>query len=156
MQHGICNGRLWWLLTGAFTRLPLHACPPTDEFIYSYTATSGFLLEAYTKEAPRNTYRFGVVGVTHTGPEKLHFLKGVGEEVKKITAIIKQPDVECLEGKPAAVDAVKALLQDCSSLPFQQHLARHHDLEVANVEVPDVGEYLRIEFFLFQALRSPL
>jgi CHAT domain-containing protein len=85
-------------------------------------------LEAYTKEAPRNTHRFGLVGVTHTGPEKMHFLKGVGEEVKKITAIIKQPDVECLEGKQAAVDAVKALLQDCSWV----HLACHGTQDLTN------------------------
>ncbi|KAJ7212640.1 hypothetical protein GGX14DRAFT_85300 [Mycena pura] len=48
--HGILKGRIWWLPTGAFTGLPLHASAPSDEFIHSYTATLGSLLDAYNKK----------------------------------------------------------------------------------------------------------
>ncbi|KAF7352042.1 CHAT domain-containing protein [Mycena venus] len=79
-SHGIYAGRLWWLPTGAFSGLPLHASAPKDHFIHSYTATLGSLLEARAKRpsiasTPR---RLGVVGVTHTGVGKQNHLKGRG------------------------------------------------------------------------------
>ncbi|KAJ7692917.1 hypothetical protein B0H17DRAFT_852124, partial [Mycena rosella] len=63
--HGIHNGRLWWLPTGAFTGLPLHASPPTNQFIHSYTATLGSLIEAHAKKSSPLA-KFGITGVTHT------------------------------------------------------------------------------------------
>jgi CHAT domain-containing protein len=121
LQHGICNGRLWWLPTGPFTGLPLHASPPTDEFIHSYTATLGFLLEAYAKKSPETTQKVAVIGVTHTDPAGNNSLKGVAEEVSKIMSIVQQRNAQCLKGKQATVDAVKFQLQDCS----WAHLACH-------------------------------
>ncbi|KAJ7754399.1 CHAT domain-containing protein [Mycena maculata] len=94
-SYGICQGRLWWLPTGAFAGLPLHASPPRDKFIHSYTATLGSLLEAQNKY-PSNTHKFGVIGVTHTGKNYL-------------------------KGEQATPQAVKLQLQDCSWI----HLACH-------------------------------
>ncbi|KAJ7153995.1 CHAT domain-containing protein [Mycena crocata] len=123
--HGIIDGRLWWLPTGGFMGLPLHASPHTDAFIHSYTATLGSLLE---KSPRRNTHGFGLVGVTHTGPGQSHFFKGVGEEVKKITAIVTKTDFLCLEGNNATVNAVKSLLADYSWV----HLACHGTQNLAD------------------------
>ncbi|KAJ7482524.1 CHAT domain-containing protein [Mycena latifolia] len=119
--HGIYNGRLWWLPTGAFVGLPLHASPPMDQFIHSYTATLGLLLDAYAKQTSNTEPKFSIVGVTHTGPGGRNFLKGVKQEVEKILSIIKEPHVQCLEGEEATVDTVKLQLQDCS----WAHLACH-------------------------------
>ncbi|KAF8207841.1 CHAT domain-containing protein [Mycena galopus ATCC 62051] len=119
--HGIQNGRLWWLPTGAFTGLPLHACSPTDQFIPSYTATLGSLLEAYTKKSSSSTLQVGVVGVTQTGPHGENYLKGVEPEVKNILAAIKNANVECLEGEQATPEAVKLQLQSSTWI----HLACH-------------------------------
>ncbi|KAJ7683799.1 CHAT domain-containing protein [Mycena rosella] len=118
-SHGIHNGRLWWLATGAFTGFPLHASPPTDQFIHSYTTTLGSLLDSYAKKSP-STSKFGIVGVTHTDIHGRDFLKGVGQEVSKICSIIKGPIV-VLNGEQATVDAVQVQLQDCSWI----HLACH-------------------------------
>ncbi|KAJ6496864.1 CHAT domain-containing protein [Mycena vulgaris] len=118
-SHSIHNGRLWWLPTGAFTGLPLHACSPTNEFIHSYTATLGSLLNAYSKRSS-NPPKVGVVGVTHTSSGVNH-LPGVEQEVKKIMSIIKGSPVKCLQGPQATPDAVKLQLQDCSWV----HLACH-------------------------------
>ncbi|KAJ6580493.1 CHAT domain-containing protein [Mycena vulgaris] len=117
--HGIHNGRLWWLPTGALTGLPLHACPPTNQFVHSYTATLGSLLDAYSKKSSTPP-KVGVVGATHTG-SGAHRLSGVEKEVKKILFIIKTCPVECLEGHEATPHAVKLQLQDCSWV----HLACH-------------------------------
>ncbi|KAJ6578415.1 CHAT domain-containing protein [Mycena capillaripes] len=119
--NGICNGRLWWLLTGVFAGLPLHACSPTSNFIHSYTASLGSLLEAHSKKSARSTAKVGVVGVTKTGPTGRNYLPGVRQEVTKILSIIPKSQVECLEGQQATVDAVTRQLQDCSWL----HLACH-------------------------------
>ncbi|KAJ7883114.1 CHAT domain-containing protein, partial [Mycena leptocephala] len=113
--------RLWWLPIGAFTGLPLHASPPTDQFIHSYTATLGSLLDANAKTSSSTAPKFGVVGVTHTGSGGMNSLKGVKQEVEKILSIIKEPSVQCLEGQAATVDAVKLQLQNCSWV----HLACH-------------------------------
>ncbi|KAJ7464029.1 CHAT domain-containing protein [Mycena latifolia] len=119
--HGIHNGRLWWLPTGAFTGLPLHACPPNDRFVHSYTATLGSLLEVYSKKTSGNAVKVGVVGVTHTGPGSASFLPGVGQEVRNICSAIPKSHVKCLEDQQATVDAVKKSLQECSWV----HLACH-------------------------------
>ncbi|KAJ7436422.1 CHAT domain-containing protein, partial [Mycena latifolia] len=126
--YGIHDGRLWWLPTGAFAGLPLHACSPTDTdaFIHSYTATLGSLLEGYKKPS-NGPHRFAVVGVTHTG-RGTNFLKGVREEIKRITVVIKEPAVACLEGDKATVDAVKLQLQNCS----WAHLACHGTQDLVN------------------------
>jgi len=108
------------LSTGAFAGLPLHACPPADEFIHSYTATLGSLLEAYAKKASIAN-KVGVVGVTHTGGWGLNHLEGVEKEVKMIRSITKGASVECLQGKDATPDAVKKQLQDCSWVHFACH-----------------------------------
>ncbi|KAJ7271767.1 CHAT domain-containing protein [Mycena rebaudengoi] len=118
-SHGIINGRLWWLPTGGFTGLPLHASPPTDEFIHSYTATLGSLLDAYAKKS--SAPKLAVIGVTHTDSSGSNPLRGVEEEVEKIVSTVKQPYVQCLVGRQATVDAVKIQLQDCSWV----HLACH-------------------------------
>ncbi|KAJ7191957.1 CHAT domain-containing protein [Mycena pura] len=119
-SHGIYGGRLWWLPTGAFTGLPLHACPPSDHFIHSYTATLGSLLEAYNKPS-RGVNKLGVVGVTQTDSEGANYLKGVGLEVESILSTVQKPYVSCLQGAQATVDGVKTQLQNCSWL----HLACH-------------------------------
>ncbi|KAJ7894372.1 CHAT domain-containing protein [Mycena leptocephala] len=112
--------RLWWLPTGAFTGLPLHASAPTDEFIHSYTATLGSLLDAYGKKTSMSTVpNLTVVGVTHTDINRGNSLKGVEKEVKKISSIVK--DVQCLVGEQATVDAVKLELRHCSWVHFACH-----------------------------------
>ncbi|KAJ6520701.1 CHAT domain-containing protein [Mycena vulgaris] len=118
-SHGIDGGRLWWLPTGAFTGLPLHACPPNDRFVHSYTATLGALLDADARPSLDIAPKVGVVGVTHTGAWGLNHLKGVALEVDRIRSIIENAQV--LQGQQATVDAVKEQLQDCSWL----HLACH-------------------------------
>ncbi|KAF8183258.1 CHAT domain-containing protein [Mycena galopus ATCC 62051] len=118
--HGLHSGRLWWLLTGSFTGLPLHACPPTNQFIHSYTATLASLLEGQANPVT-TAHKIGVVGVTHTGLGGVNHLRGVGQEVEKICSIIKSPNLECVLGKQATPDAVKHQLQNCSWV----HLACH-------------------------------
>jgi CHAT domain-containing protein len=100
--------------------LPFHACPPNNQFIHSYTVTLGSLLEDQ-KKSSLNSPTVGVVGVTHTGPAGANSLKGVAQEVKEILSVIPKPQVECVEGQQATVDAVKFQLQHCSWL----HLACH-------------------------------
>ncbi|KAJ6483024.1 CHAT domain-containing protein [Mycena vulgaris] len=90
-SHGICTARLWWLPTGAFTGLPLHASPPTDQFIHSYTATLGLLLDAYAKKAIDNA------------PKGRKF------------------PVQCLKGEQETVDAVKYQLENSSWLHLACH-----------------------------------
>ncbi|KAJ6509774.1 CHAT domain-containing protein [Mycena vulgaris] len=120
-SHGVHKGRLWWLPTGAFTGLPLHASAPTDQFIHSYTATLGSLLDANAKISPKTSHKVGVVGVTHTGPGGTSSLKGVRQEVKNIRSIVIEPNAQCLEGEQATVAAVELQLQNC---PWM-HLACH-------------------------------
>ncbi|KAJ7922198.1 CHAT domain-containing protein [Mycena leptocephala] len=116
----VSENMLWWLPTGAFAGLPLHACPPTDQFIHSYTASLGSLLDAY-KQSSGSAPKLAVVGVTHTDSNKSNSLKGVEPEVNKIVFIAKDYDVRCLLGDQATVDAVKLQLQECSWV----HLACH-------------------------------
>ncbi|KAJ7828720.1 CHAT domain-containing protein, partial [Mycena leptocephala] len=142
--------RLWWLPTGAFTGLPLHASPPTDEFIHSYTATLGSLLDAY-KKSSHTALKLAVVGVTHTDSNRSNSLKGVELEVDKILSIAKDYDVRCLLGNQAKVDAVKLQLQDCSWV----HLACHG---YQNLEYP-TQSHLRLyegKLELNTILRMPL
>ncbi|KAJ6527602.1 CHAT domain-containing protein [Mycena vulgaris] len=117
--HDIHGGRLWWLPTGSFTGLPLHASPPSDQFIHSYTATLGSLVDAYAKKA-NTTQTFGIVGVTSTSADGRNFLPSVQKEVNAIFPIIISP-VERLTDKNATVDAVKQQLLNCSWV----HLACH-------------------------------
>ncbi|KAJ7759417.1 CHAT domain-containing protein [Mycena maculata] len=121
-SRGIHNGRLWWLPTGSFSGLPLHASAPSDPdpFIHSYTATLGSLLEAQTKKSAK-TLKLGVVGITHTGPGGQNYLQGVEQEVKKICTIAQISGLQCLQGERARPDAVKQQLQDCGWV----HLACH-------------------------------
>jgi CHAT domain-containing protein len=121
IQIGIYKGRIWWLPTGAFAGLPLHASPPTDEFIHSYTATLGSLLNAHTKKSCTIPHKFSIVGVTHTDPGWGNYLRGVEEEIEKIQSNIKHTPVEILQGEQATVDVVKQYLRDCSWL----HMACH-------------------------------
>ncbi|KAJ7870440.1 CHAT domain-containing protein, partial [Mycena leptocephala] len=113
--------RLWWLPTGAFIRLPLHACAPTYQFIHSYTATLGSLLEAYSRKPSTDVPKVGIIGVAKTGPGGYNYLMGVEPEVKNIIAAIKNTAVECLVTEQATPDAVKLQLQGCSWI----HLACH-------------------------------
>ncbi|KAJ6578057.1 CHAT domain-containing protein, partial [Mycena capillaripes] len=117
----LASGRLWWLPTGAFIGLPLHASPPTDEFIHSYTATLGSLLEAQAKKPASIPDKVGIVAVTHTGPGRQNYLKGVEQEVHKICAVLKSSDLKCLKGTQATPEAVTVQLQNCSWV----HLACH-------------------------------
>ncbi|KAJ7801674.1 CHAT domain-containing protein, partial [Mycena leptocephala] len=112
--------RLWWLPTGAFAGLPLHASPPTDEFIHSYTATLGSLLDAMPKTIQHCTQICGCWSY-HTDSNRSNSLKGVELEVDKIVSIAKDYNVHYLLGDQATVDAVKLQLQDCSWV----HLACH-------------------------------
>ncbi|KAJ7930200.1 CHAT domain-containing protein [Mycena leptocephala] len=120
-SHDIRHGRLWWLPTGAFTGLPLHAAPPTDKFIHSYTVTLGALRDSSAKKPPRISPKVGIVGVTHTSYGQAQYLPGVRKEVNNIVSIIDKPQVECLVGEQATVNAVKQQLEDCSWV----HLACH-------------------------------
>lgn len=122
-QNGINAGRIWWCPTGAFVGMPLHASAPSDQFVPSYTSTLGALLEARSKipaddpKAPK----LGIVGVTHSGPDRKSELVGVQQEVEKITAIFGPTYVTSLVGEQATVDAVKRQIQDCAWI----HLACH-------------------------------
>ncbi|KAJ7364412.1 CHAT domain-containing protein [Mycena albidolilacea] len=120
-MHNIHDGRLWWLPTGAFTGLPLHACGPTDQFIHSYTATLGFLLDAYSKNLPKSTLKVGITGVTSTGSGRDRPLPGVEQEIKNISSVVPVSQVECLKDKESTVDAVKCQLENCAWV----HLACH-------------------------------
>ncbi|KAJ7677112.1 CHAT domain-containing protein [Mycena polygramma] len=148
---GISTGRLWWLPTGAFTGLPLHASPPTDEFIHSYTTTLASLLDAYAKK-PRIPPKLAVVGVTHTDSKGSDYLRGVDEEVKNIMSIVKEPPVHCLLGKNATVDTVKDELQQCSWV----HLGCHG---IQSPGDPAVKSHLKLyegDLDLETILRLPL
>ncbi|KAJ7190742.1 CHAT domain-containing protein [Mycena pura] len=119
IKHEIYNGKIWWLPTGGFTGLPLHASLPTNQFIHSYTATLGSLLDAYAKKAS-TALKIGIVGVADTGNGS-NYLPGAKKEVKTICSIIKNLPVESLDGKKATVDAAKHQLQNCPWV----HLACH-------------------------------
>ncbi|KAJ7736600.1 CHAT domain-containing protein [Mycena maculata] len=121
IQHNIHKGRLWWLPSGSFTGLPLHACPPTDDFIHSYTATLGSLLEAQAKKPSLADHKVGVVGVSYTSICRANYLKGVEQEVQNICSVIRDPNLECCEGDQATPTVVQKLLQNCSWV----HLACH-------------------------------
>ncbi|KAJ6483513.1 CHAT domain-containing protein [Mycena vitilis] len=121
--HGILEGRIWWLPSSAFTGLPLHAAAgaQADNFIHSYISTLGSLVDAYNKRPSSSPSKVTVVGVTHTGPGRRDFLKGVERELQIIRSIVEEPYLECLEGAQATVDAVKMQIQDCS----WAHMACH-------------------------------
>jgi CHAT domain-containing protein len=58
----------------------------------------------------------------------MNALKGVEQEVQKILSIVKNSDIDCLEGPQAKIDAVKLQLQDCSWV----HLACHGTQNLSN------------------------
>ncbi|KAJ7154862.1 CHAT domain-containing protein, partial [Mycena crocata] len=128
-RHDIDKGRLWWLPTGEFSGLPLHASCPDDKFIHSYTATLGSLLEGYAQK-PTTQHNFGIIGVTHTGSEATaaHHLQGVQQEVANIQSIIPKSNTESLIGEQATVNAVRDQLQDCAWV----HLACHGTQDLVN------------------------
>jgi CHAT domain-containing protein len=81
----------------------------------------------------------------------MNSLKGVKQEVEKILSIIKDPNVQCLEGQEATVDAVKLQLQNCSWV----HLACHgkQDLgEPAKSHLLLYGGNLELETILQMSL----
>ncbi|KAJ6502703.1 CHAT domain-containing protein [Mycena vitilis] len=148
---GISKGRLWWLPTGAFTGLPMHASPPTDEFIHSYTPTLSSLLDAYAKKS-RIPPKLALVGVTHTDSKGSNYLRGVDEEVKNIMAIVKEAPVHCILGGNATVDTVKDELQQCSWV----HLGCHG---IQSPGDPTVKSHLKLyegDLDLETILRLPL
>ncbi|KAJ6513546.1 CHAT domain-containing protein [Mycena vitilis] len=150
-SHGVLTGRIWWLLTGAFTNLPVHACSPTDDFIHSYTTTLGSLLDAYAKTS-NIPPELAVVGVTHTDCMRGNFLGGVQEEAKQIISIVKSAPVYPLIGSAATVDAVKAQLQRCSWV----HLGCHG---IQSPGDPTVQSHLKLyegDLDLETILRLPL
>ncbi|KAF8207786.1 CHAT domain-containing protein [Mycena galopus ATCC 62051] len=120
-SRGFISGRLWWLTTGAFTSLPLHACAPSDKFIHSYTVTLGSLVESNIRKASNTQARLGVVGISQTDSQGANYLKGVPEEVNSILSIVPKSQVECIQDQQATPAAVLAQLQNCSWL----HLACH-------------------------------
>ncbi|KAJ7277673.1 CHAT domain-containing protein, partial [Mycena rebaudengoi] len=125
--NGITSGRLWWCPTGDFTGLPLHAADSTDQFIQSYTPTLGALLEANSKPLSADPPHIGLVGVTHTGPQRDQELPGVEEEIATINSIArKQYQVQSLIGENTTVDSVKQALHDCAWM----HLACHGEQNI--------------------------
>ncbi|KAJ7264592.1 CHAT domain-containing protein, partial [Mycena rebaudengoi] len=127
LQNGITSGRLWWCPTGDFAGLPLHAADSADTFIPSYTPTLGVLLEANSKPLSTNPPHIGLVGVTHTGPQRNQELPGVQEEITKISSIAgKRYQVQSLVGENTTVDSVKQTLNDCAWL----HLACHGEQNI--------------------------
>ncbi|KAJ7277729.1 CHAT domain-containing protein [Mycena rebaudengoi] len=125
--NGITSGRLWWCPTGDFTGLPLHAADSADTFIQSYTPTLGALLEANSKPLSTDPPHIGLVGVTHTGPQRNQELPGVQEEITKISSIAgKRFQVQSLVGENTTVDSVKQTLNDCAWM----HLACHGEQNI--------------------------
>ncbi|KAJ7264609.1 CHAT domain-containing protein, partial [Mycena rebaudengoi] len=127
IYNGITSGRLWWCPTGDFTGLPLHAADSADTFIQSYTPTLGALLEANSKPLSNDPLNIGLVGVTHTGPQRDQELPGVEEEITTINSIArKRYQVQSLIGENTTVDSVKQALNDCAWM----HLACHGEQNI--------------------------
>ncbi|KAJ7105499.1 CHAT domain-containing protein, partial [Mycena crocata] len=126
--QGIAEGRIWWCSTGAFAGFPLHAASATDAFVHSYTATLGALIEGQAKVGSSSLAKIGAVGVTHSAEHREGLLPGVGKEIKTITSIVGQPNVNKLVGEKATVPAVKSMLQDYSWV----HLACHGKQDLVN------------------------
>ncbi|KAJ7263864.1 CHAT domain-containing protein, partial [Mycena rebaudengoi] len=125
--NGLTSGRLWWCPTGDFTGLPLHAADSADQFIQSYTPTLGALQEANSKTPSTNPPCIGLVGVTHTGPQRDQELPGVQEEITKISSIAGDKyQVQSLIGETTTVDSVKQTLNDCAWI----HLACHGEQNI--------------------------
>ncbi|KAJ7277741.1 CHAT domain-containing protein, partial [Mycena rebaudengoi] len=150
--NGITSGRLWWCPTGDFTGLPVHAADSADQFIQSYTPTQGALLEANSKTPSTDPPHIGLVGVTHTGPQRDQELPGVEEEITVINSIAKKRyQVQSLIGKNTTVDSVKQALNDCAWM----HLACHGEQNI--IEPPKsclqlYGGTLKLETILQMSL----
>ncbi|KAJ6563136.1 CHAT domain-containing protein [Mycena vulgaris] len=122
-----------------------------DEFIHSYTATLGSLLDAYAKKLSTTAPKLVVVGVTHTDSNGAHALRGVEQEVKKISSIVKRPQIQCLVGEQATVDAVKLQLQDCSWVHLACHAAQNL-VTPAKSQLQLYGGNLELETILHMSL----
>ncbi|KAJ6558753.1 CHAT domain-containing protein [Mycena vulgaris] len=125
-SHGIVEGRLWWCPTGHFAGLPLHAADVSDTFIHSYTSTLGALLEANSRKHHIHSPALGIVGVTHTGPQRNQALPGVEQEIKKITSIVGQNNVQTLLGEQATVESVKLQIEKCAWVHLACHAMQNH------------------------------
>ncbi|KAJ7686101.1 hypothetical protein B0H17DRAFT_1072702 [Mycena rosella] len=110
-SHSISNGRLWWLPTGAFKGLPLHAAVKSDQFIQSYTSSLESLLAANSERPCNPPLRLGVVG---TLAQMSHSLPGVDQEVNTIMAIVGEENAQYLIGNEGTVEAMKLQLRECS------------------------------------------
>ncbi|KAJ7657694.1 CHAT domain-containing protein [Mycena polygramma] len=119
-HNGISDGRVWWCPTGAFIGLPLHAAAASDQFICSYTATIGALLDA-RKLPVSQSAKLGLVGVTYSGQGGLVTLPGVQEEIDIVTKVAGTHLNQSLIGDKATVAAVTSQLQTCEWV----HLACH-------------------------------
>ncbi|KAJ7743453.1 CHAT domain-containing protein [Mycena maculata] len=126
--HNIHDGRLWWLPSGAFAGLPLHASPPSNQsqFIHSYTATLGSLLDAQAK--PSAKCKLGIVGVSHTDANGANPLEGVDQEVQNILSAVGATHIQSLKGPQATAESVKHKIQDCSWI----HLACHGKQDIVS------------------------
>ncbi|KAJ7050647.1 CHAT domain-containing protein [Mycena amicta] len=123
-QAGIDGGRLWWLPTGAFTGLPLHACAPmsAEKFVHSYTSTLGSLVEANQKSSANGLFKLTAVAVPQTNALGANFLPHVKAEVQAIRSVLPAENPgSFITEYSATVDAVSAELEKCSWL----HLACH-------------------------------
>ncbi|KAJ7632063.1 hypothetical protein B0H17DRAFT_1150009 [Mycena rosella] len=93
-SHEIHGGRLWWLPTGAFTGLPLHASCSTSQFIHSYTTTLGSLIESYNKKSSSTMPKLGIVGVTQTDSQGSHYLPQDSIEPSKSRLLLYEGNLE--------------------------------------------------------------
>ncbi|KAJ6576147.1 CHAT domain-containing protein [Mycena vulgaris] len=119
-DNNIVNGRVWWCSTGAFSGLPLHAAAPSDQFISSYTATIGALLDV--QALPQlGAPKLGLVGVTHSGKSQKAALPGVKKEIQIVSDLAGSHLSQSLVGEQATVEAVTSQLQQCEWV----HLACH-------------------------------
>ncbi|KAJ7631788.1 CHAT domain-containing protein [Mycena rosella] len=119
-SHDISNGRLWWLPTGAFKGLPLHAAAKSDQFIQSYTSSLESLLAASSERSCNPPLRLGVVG-TLGNQEALASFPGVVQEANTIMAIVGKENAQYLIRDQGTVEAMKLQLRECSWI----HIAGH-------------------------------
>ncbi|KAJ7064021.1 CHAT domain-containing protein [Mycena amicta] len=127
------GGRLWWLTTGEFSGLPVHACVPLDQndrFIHSYTSTLSALCEGYAAGHRRDTAqsRLSLVGVSRTGAHLRNHLPGVEDEMRNISAVVPSGLITSLHNAQATPQAVSSEIQTSSWL----HLACHGKQDLVN------------------------
>ncbi|KAJ7074705.1 CHAT domain-containing protein [Mycena amicta] len=136
----ITNGRLWWLPTGTFSGLPLHACPPADcdNFIVSYTATLGSLIKVYSRKPVEEVSppKLGIIGATRARGSTKPALFSVPDEVQRICTTLPESSIVRLQDETATVDAAAQAIQNCSWI----HLACHARQEPDN----PISSYLEL------------